>query len=97
MIEAFACGTPVVASRIGALEDLVEDGRTGLLFRAGDAADLAGAIRRLIGDPTAPARMRVAARSEYESSYSVERNYGQLMEIYELALARRRSGSRLAE
>jgi glycosyltransferase involved in cell wall biosynthesis len=97
VIEAFACGTPVVASRIGALADLVEDGSTGQLFRAGDARDLVGAIRRLVGDPTALARMRVAARAEYESGYSVELNYGQLMEIYELALARRGTGSRRAE
>jgi|WetSurMetagenome_2_1015567.scaffolds.fasta_scaffold86025_2 glycosyltransferase involved in cell wall biosynthesis len=97
VIEAFACGTPVVASRIGALADLVEDGRTGLLFRAGDAADLVGAIRRLVGDPTALARMREAARAEYESGYSEDRNYGELMEIYELALARRGPGPRRAE
>ncbi len=42
--EAFACGVPVVASRLGAMRELVEDGRTGLHFTPGDAADLAAKI-----------------------------------------------------
>ncbi|MFY0038682.1 glycosyltransferase, partial [Acinetobacter baumannii] len=45
--EAFAAGTPVIASRIGALAHLVEDGVTGLLVAPGDPAALAEAIERL--------------------------------------------------
>src|SRR5207253_481877 len=62
IIEAYAKGTPVVASRIGALAELVEDGRTGLLFTPGDAADLAVRVQSL-----ALGRMREEARREYQS------------------------------
>jgi GT2 family glycosyltransferase/glycosyltransferase involved in cell wall biosynthesis len=49
--EAFLAGVPVVASRIGGIPEVVADGRNGLLFRAGDAADLAGALERLLREP----------------------------------------------
>ena len=43
--EAFACGLPVIASRLGALAEIIEDGRTGLLFNPGDAEDLAQKVK----------------------------------------------------
>ena len=49
--EAFAAGLPVIASRIGALSEIVEDGRSGLLFRAGDAHDLARTLERILLEP----------------------------------------------
>ncbi|MBI3493616.1 MAG: glycosyltransferase [Acidobacteria bacterium] len=49
--EAFLAGVPVVAARIGGIPELVEDGRNGLLFRAGDAEDLARALTRLVREP----------------------------------------------
>jgi glycosyltransferase involved in cell wall biosynthesis len=89
VIEAFARGTPVVASRIGALSELVDEGRTGLLFEAGDSAGLAGAVQALLWDRTRLAQMRLAARAEYERNYTAETNYRMLMGIYEEALARK--------
>jgi glycosyltransferase involved in cell wall biosynthesis len=91
ILEAFARGTPVVASRLGAMAELVEDGRTGLLFTPGDPADLAGKVRRLLADPAALAGMRQTARREYEEKYTAEVNYRQLRAIYEDALRRRRT------
>jgi glycosyltransferase involved in cell wall biosynthesis len=88
-IEAFSQGTPVVASRLGGLPKVVEDGRTGLLFRGGDARDLVSKVRLLVADPERLARMRLAARATFEALYTPERNYDQLMDIYEFALARR--------
>jgi glycosyltransferase involved in cell wall biosynthesis len=49
--EAFAQGVPVVASRIGALTEKVEDGRTGRLFSVGDSADLARVLGELVDEP----------------------------------------------
>jgi len=50
VIEANACGTPVIASDVEGLRDAVRDGETGLLYRFGDVADLAGKITRLLTD-----------------------------------------------
>src|SRR5439155_9349363 len=49
--EAFLAGVPVIASRIGGIPEVVRDGRNGLLFRAGDAADLARSLTRLLDEP----------------------------------------------
>ena len=91
IIEAYAKGTPVVASRLGAMAELVHDGRTGLLFEPGNPADLALKIHSLLGNPERSAEMRIAARREYEEKYTAETNYRMLMRIYEEAAA----GSRL--
>jgi glycosyltransferase involved in cell wall biosynthesis len=93
--EAFAGGTPVIASRLGALAELVEHGRTGWHFAAGNAADLAAAVRGVAHLPGgAMAGFRARARTEYEQRFTPQRNYARLMEIYEIALqhsAQRRS------
>jgi glycosyltransferase involved in cell wall biosynthesis len=85
--EAFSKGTPVIASRAGAMAELVDDGRTGLLFTAGDPADLARIVRRQQSDRPAFARMRAAARAEFESHFTAELNYASLMQIYARVLA----------
>jgi glycosyltransferase involved in cell wall biosynthesis len=85
IIEAYAKGTPVVASRIGALAELVEEERTGLLFRPGDPADLAAKVQRNLS------HMRLEARREYQRKYTGTINYAQLMAIYHEARLRRAS------
>ncbi len=83
--EAFACGLPVIASRLGAMAEIVEDGRAGLLFRPGDPEDLAAKIEWAWTHPKALAQMGEEARREYERKYTAERNYSMLMDIYERA------------
>lgn len=85
-IEAFACGVPVVASRVGAMAEIVEDGRTGLHFTPGDPQDLAAKIEWAWSHPEAMSEMGRAARQEYEAKYTAERNYGRLVDIYRQAL-----------
>lgn len=85
--EAFASGLPVIASRIGSLEEIVRDGVTGLHFNPGDARDLAAKVEWAWSHPEELARMGQAARAEYEAKYTPERNYQMLMGIYERALA----------
>jgi len=83
-IEAFAKGTPVIASQIGAIAELVEHERTGLLFQPGDAADLAEKVEwLLIRSQAVMTQMRQAARAEFEAKYTAKHNYQQLMSIYE--------------
>ena len=87
IVEAYASGLPVIASRLGALVDIVRDGETGLLFNPGDAADLANKIRWAQEHPERMLHMGRAARTEYEAQYTPERNYSLLMEIYEDAIS----------
>jgi len=84
--EAFACGVPVIASRLGAMAEIVEDGKTGLLFTPGDAEDLAAKVEWAWNHPAEMAEMGKAARREYEEKYTAERNYQMLMEIYQQAI-----------
>jgi glycosyltransferase involved in cell wall biosynthesis len=80
--EAFACGTPVLCSRLGAMRENVADQRTGLHFTAGDAADLAEKVEWAWGHSREMAAMGREARREYERRYTPERNYSLLMKIY---------------
>ena len=61
-IEAMASGTPVVASRIGGLAEVVVDGETGFLVEPGDTAELGGRLEELLADPERARRMGEAAR-----------------------------------
>jgi glycosyltransferase involved in cell wall biosynthesis len=83
LIEAFATGTPVIASRLGAMAEVVSEGRTGLLFTAGDARDLAAKVNTMFAMPqNEMASWRTACRHEYETLYTPERNYELLHQIY---------------
>ena len=82
-LEAFARGTPVVASRLGSMQAIVEHRRTGLLFTPNDPHDLARQVRSLLEEPAAYARMRLAARQEFETRYTVEASYQRLLRIYD--------------
>lgn len=85
LVEAYAAGSPVLASRIGSLPGFVEEGRTGLLFAPGDAAALAAAVTALRTHPDHRTAMRAHARAAYEASYTPAAGYARLMEIYDHA------------
>jgi glycosyltransferase involved in cell wall biosynthesis len=83
--ESFACSTPVICSRLGAMQEIVSDGRTGLHFAPADAEDLAAKVEWAWIHPQQMREMGVQARAEYESKYTAEKNYPLLMEIYNRA------------
>ncbi|MFZ0039607.1 MAG: glycosyltransferase family 4 protein [Candidatus Acidiferrales bacterium] len=85
--ESFACGTPVICSKLGAMEEIVDDSRTGLHFAPGDSEDLARKVDWAIGHPSEIAEMGRAARREYEARYTSEIACDRLMNIYEHAMA----------
>jgi glycosyltransferase involved in cell wall biosynthesis len=85
-IEAYARGTPVIGSNIGAIAEIVEDDRTGLLFQAGDAAELARQLARAWAQPSKRARLGREARRTYEERYTAEAAYRALQAIYRDAL-----------
>ena len=84
--EAFGAGLPIVASRLGALETLVEDGGNGLLVEARNPAALARAVRRIAADADFEQGLRRRARATYEAVYHPEANLRTLTHIYEQAL-----------
>ncbi len=86
VIEAFAKGTPVVASDRGALAELVDHGRTGRRFPAGDPHALGAEVARLAANGAGLRRIRIAAREEFESKYTADANYRRLLLAYELAV-----------
>jgi glycosyltransferase involved in cell wall biosynthesis len=90
MAESFACGVPVVCSKLGALEELVTDGETGLHFTSGSAQELAAKVDWAWSNPEAMHKMGKAARTEFENRYTAEKNYPLLMEIYQQAIAKQR-------
>lgn len=87
IVEAYACGLPIIASRIGALAELVEDGVTGLLFNPGDATDLAAKILWASQHPEKIKEMGHLARRRYEERYTSEKNHEELLAIYKAASA----------
>lgn len=97
VIEAFAYGKPVVASDLGSLREMVEDGKTGLLFTPKDAKGLADCIRRLYEDPALYAAVSANARKQCETVYSPERHYETFMQVYETVCVRRQGAARLSE
>jgi glycosyltransferase involved in cell wall biosynthesis len=83
--EAFGAGLPIIASRIGALATLVEEGVNGLLVEPGDAGALAGAVRRIASDGRLESGLRRGARQTYETLYRPDANVRLLQQIYEQA------------
>jgi glycosyltransferase involved in cell wall biosynthesis len=91
--EAYASGTPVIASNLGAIAELVVQGETGWLFTPGNPLDLAAKVQAwAAASPAEAIAMRMRARREYEHRFTPAINYERLIEIY--ACARARSASR---
>jgi len=87
IVESFACGTPVLCSRLGGMSEIVDDRVTGLHFNPSDPQDLAEKVAWAWNHPSKLAQMGRLARRKYEVDYTPEKNYSQLMEIYEQAIA----------
>jgi glycosyltransferase involved in cell wall biosynthesis len=87
LAEAFAVGLPVIASNLGSMSSIVDHGRTGLHFEAGNASDLVDKVRWLRAHPAEAAHIRIQARLEYEAKYTGDRNYEQIIRIYESVLS----------
>lgn len=86
--EAFLFGVPVIASDIGALRELVEDGKNGLLFRVGDAADLRSKVEYLVRNP---GEVRRLAANVPRVKSSVE-HAAEIESLYERVLSGKRDG-----
>lgn len=87
VLEAFAVGTPVIASRIGSLAELIEDGATGLLAEPNNAGDLAERILWADDHPVEMREMGTSARERYESQFRGREHLAALLETYTAAIA----------
>jgi len=84
--QAMACGKPVIATRLGALPEIVDDGKTGLLFDHSNKEELAEKIDYLWNRPDLCREMGEAGRAKAWAEYSEEKFYERLMMIYDKAI-----------
>lgn len=89
VIEAMAAGLAVVATPVGAVEDIIRDGETGLLVAPGDVDALASAIGRLVSDPELRIRLGIAARTVHRTRLSPKPFAHAIIESWKNAVAGR--------
>ena len=83
ILEAYACGKPVVASEVGGLRDLVKDRETGLLFKPGDVKRLAECISCILNDEKMAKEMGLKSRNLVEENFAIEKVIEKLEKLYE--------------
>jgi glycosyltransferase involved in cell wall biosynthesis len=86
ILEAYAYGKSVIGSRVGGIPEMIEPGRTGLLFTPGEADELAEYLRMLWQDRSLRSKMGRAARERVQKEFSAEAHYEQLMDLYSTLL-----------
>lgn|GEM_PF-125016 len=82
VLEAMAAGIPIVSSAIGGTDELIEDGRSGLLVPPGDAEALAAALRRALGKPALRMEMAARARERVEAGLRREQMARRVTDVY---------------
>jgi N-acetyl-alpha-D-glucosaminyl L-malate synthase BshA len=87
-LEGMACKVPAIATRVGGVPELIDDGETGLLYPVGDVEDMAAGAVGLLRDPTRMEAMREAARMTARSRYCASLVVPQYVKYYEMVLAR---------
>ncbi len=90
LLEAGAMGVPVVATDVGGVAEIVEDGVTGILCPSGDAEAIAAAIGRLVEDGAFRKRAGAAARERIRTTFSVAACARRLLDVYEAAIGRKK-------
>ncbi|MGA7924352.1 MAG: glycosyltransferase [Thermoplasmata archaeon] len=89
LLEAMACGVPCLASDLGGLRDVVEDGRTGRLVSVTQSGALARALGELLADPAERARLAGEALRQVRANASIDVTARRFISLYELLLSRR--------
>lgn len=88
-LEAMSCGVPSVATRVGAFDEILDDGRTGTLIAPGDPAALTAAIDEVLGHPPLLAAWAANCRPRALAGFRIEDEANALIEVYESLLSRR--------
>lgn len=87
IIEAQAAGVPVVATKVGGVVDIIEDGKTGILVPASDPAAMQEAVARIYKDPDLAKRMAEQAYKKLKASYTLELMASRTLDVYKEALS----------
>jgi glycosyltransferase involved in cell wall biosynthesis len=93
VLEALACGTPVIGAQIGGIPEIVRDGETGLIFPPGDVDALAKKIEYLLDNPDESIRMGRAGRDQIEQINGPASHYAATLAVYEDLLDTRRGSA----
>ena len=96
LVEAAACGLPCIGSRTGGIVDVIDDGRSGLLVRPGDVAELEGALRALLADPARRAALGAAARATACGRFDLRDSVDRYRFLFRELAARRPGAAALA-
>jgi len=88
ILEAYACGKPIVASRVGGLKDLVIDGETGLLFELGNVKQLARSIFNLLNSNDVAKEMGLKGKNFVRENFTIEKVVERLEKVYEEVVKR---------
>jgi glycosyltransferase involved in cell wall biosynthesis len=91
ILEAMACGLPVISTDVGSVSEVLAPGEAGLLVRPESADELAGAILRLVREPDRAAQMGERGRRLVERQYGLDQCADRRLHAFELALAHRRA------
>jgi glycosyltransferase involved in cell wall biosynthesis len=83
ILEALACGIPVIATAVGGIPEQIHEGKTGFLTPLGDASAMAGAIWRLLEDPDLRKKMGDAAIREVNEKFSLDLQVKRFLSWYE--------------
>jgi glycosyltransferase involved in cell wall biosynthesis len=94
LLEAYACATPLVASNVGAVGEIVRDGISGFLYSPGNAEQLAAIVKNVYSDSALLGEMGSKGRQLYLSKYTAAQNQELLIQIYERCI--RQAGSKNA-
>jgi glycosyltransferase involved in cell wall biosynthesis len=93
VVEAMACGIPVVATAVNSVPEIVVSGKTGLLARPGDPASLSEALSFLLDHPAEATRMAEGARVHIGNRFTPDALGRDLMDVYDAVLGAAASGS----
>jgi glycosyltransferase involved in cell wall biosynthesis len=85
LVEAFATGLPIIASKIGAMAQLITHEKDGLLVEPGSAEGFQAAVGRLLSSSELTASMRKNARASYQATYTPDINLQMLLQVYKEA------------
>jgi glycosyltransferase involved in cell wall biosynthesis len=83
ILEAMAYGKPVIGSDLGGVSEIIEDGKEGLLFEAGNTEALKSKMERLAADDSLVTDLGAAARDKIREHFTAEKHYGRLIEVFE--------------